>query len=302
MTMHIERTDATLGAIITGVDLADLDEPTWQRILDAWHEHALLIFPGQNLEAEAQAAFGERFGAIEYLTKDRAHKVIPISNVKPDGTLLPSDTHAVRLLRGNEGWHTDSSYMPLSAKASVLSAVMVPSAGGQTQWADMRAAYEALDDAMKERIADLAAYHSLFYSQDQIGHQAKPGAGYGFFEGEPPLRPLVKVHPVTGRPALYIGRHAYGVTDLSEQESQALLTELVEFACRPPRTHRHDWQPGDILIWDNRCVLHRACPYDPSEPRIMRHTRIAGEAATEAALNWKVTGNRQPDAVWAASA
>jgi alpha-ketoglutarate-dependent taurine dioxygenase len=123
----------------------------------------------------------------------------------------------------NEGWHTDSSYMPLAAKASILSAHVVPSAGGQTEWADMRAAYDALDEVTKARTATLSAYHSLYYSQGRIGHQAAVGSSYGFHTADPPLRPLVKVHSVTGRKALFIGRHAYGIPGLEPDESEKLL-------------------------------------------------------------------------------
>ena len=148
---------------------------------------------------------------------------------------------------GNEGWHTDSSYMRLSAKASVLSAHVVPSHGGETEWADMRAAYDALDDAMRARIAGLSAYHSLRYSQARIGHVAAVGSSYGFHDEQPPLRPLVKVHPETGRAALYIGRHAYGIPGLDPDESEALLDDLVAFACQAPRVYTHSWTPGDVV-------------------------------------------------------
>ena len=282
MPLAIETTGATLGAIITGVDLATLDDAAWKDIEAAFHEHALLIFPGQHLSAEAQIAVGARFGEIEQLVADR--EIVPISNERPDGGLAEDGSHQMEILRGNEGWHTDSSYMPLSAKASVLSARVVPTAGGQTEWADMRSAYDALDDATKERIAGLAAYHSLFHSQAKIGHEAAVGSSYGFFEGDPPLRPLVKVHPVTGRKALYIGRHAYGIPGLDPDDSEKLLNDLVTSACQSPRTYMHDWQPGDIVVWDNRCVLHRARPFDHSEARVMMHTRIKGDPATESAL------------------
>ena len=279
--LRITPTGATLGAVVTGVDLADLDAETGRGIEDAFHEHALLIFPGQHPTSETQVAFGKRFGAIEYLAADR--EIVAISNQREDGSLYGEQEHRAQVLRGNEGWHTDSSYMPLAAKASVLSARVVPSEGGETEWADMRAAYEALDQGTRERIADMAAYHSLYYSQAKIGHKAETGASYGFHGEEPPLRPLVKVHPVTGRPALYIGRHAYGVPGLTEEESESLLDELVTFACQPPRTYRHAWQPGDVVIWDNRCVLHRARPYDRSQPRVMMHVRIRGEEPSELA-------------------
>ena len=280
--MDITPTEATLGAVVTGIDLAALDEPSWRGVEDAFHEHAVLIFPAQHLNAEAQIAFGARFGRVEQLVPGM--EIVPISNQRRDGSLLEDSEHQMQVLIGNEGWHTDSSYMPISAKASILSAHVLPSSGGETEWADMRTAYEALDDAMLARIDGLAAYHSLFHSQAKIGHRAKVGAGYGFYEGEPPLRPLVKHHPVTGRPALYIGRHAYGIPGLSELASEQLLNDLVNFACQPPRTLRHRWSVGDVVIWDNRCVLHRARPYDHRQARVMQHTRIQGEADTESGL------------------
>jgi len=282
MPLAIEPTGATLGAVVTGVDLATLDDVCWKTIEAAFHEHAVLIFPGQELSSDAQIAFGSRFGEIERLSADR--DIVPISNKQPDGSLAGDDSHQAQILRGNEGWHTDSSYMPLAAKASVLAARVVPTEGGQTEWADMRAAYDALDSATRERIAGLAAYHSLFHSQAKIGHEVAVGAGYGFFDGDPPLRSLVKVHPVTGRKALYIGRHAHGIPGLESDDSESLLDDLMTFACQPPRTYIHDWQPGDVVVWDNRCLLHRARPFDRGEARVMMHTRIQGDAATESAL------------------
>src|SRR5262249_31592649 len=171
------------------------------------------------------------------------------------------------------------------AKASVLSAQVVPSADGETEWADMRAAYDALDEATRRRIATLSAHHSLYHSQAKIGHMVKAGAGYGFHTKGEPLRPVVKIHPVTGRPALFIGRHAHAIPGLDEAESEKLLSDLIDFACQPPRTYAHRWRPGDVVIWDNRCVLHRARPYDYREPRVMRHTRVAGGPAEGVALN-----------------
>ena len=137
---------------------------------------------------------------------------------------------------------------------------------------------------MRARIAGLSARHSLHYSQSKLGHQAKAGSeysGYGFQVKDPPLRPLVKIHPETGRPALMIGRHAYGIPGLDEQESDALLQELLDFACQAPRVHHHHWAPGDAVLWDNRCLMHRATPWDMREPRIMYHSRIAGDPVSE---------------------
>ena len=137
---------------------------------DGFHEYAALVFPNQHLTEEAQIAFANRFGEIEILRGNTEMKAVRISNQKPDGSILQPDEHRYKTLRGNEGWHTDSSYMPLAAKASVLAAITVPSSSGQTAVADMRAAYDALDQDMKERVEGLSAYHSLYQSQAKIGH------------------------------------------------------------------------------------------------------------------------------------
>lgn len=274
--------ECTLGAQVGGVALAALGDREWAAIERAFHEHALLVFRDQHLGAEAQVRFAQHFGEIEILVEGK--QTIAISNRGERGQMLREGSVYAQLLRGNEGWHTDSSYMPLAAKASVLSAHVVTPAGGETEWADMRAAYDTLEAGWRARIADLNAHHSLFYSQARIGAQAKAGDYYGFNDGEAPLRPLIKTHPVTGRKSLFIGRHACNVPGMSAADSEALLDGLLDFACRPPRIYRHAWHPGDVAIWDNRCVLHRARPYDNAHPRVMMHTRVRGDLATESAL------------------
>jgi alpha-ketoglutarate-dependent taurine dioxygenase len=279
----VQPLDATFGAIVTGLKLAQLDDRQFAQLYETWLEYALLVFPGQHLSNAEQVAFARRFGELEF-------DLAPISNVRKDGSVRPDDAtdDVVNVLKGNMGWHCDSTYMPVQAKGAVFTAHVVPSARGETGWADMRAAYDALDDAMRRRIAPLSAYHSLYYSQAKIGHIPKEGSsysGYGFNNQDPPLRPLVKIHPETGRPALLIGRHAYGIPGLDAETSEGLLQELVEFACQPPRVYHHTWTPGDAVVWDNRCLLHQACPWDMREPRIMYHSRIAGNQATEYAAH-----------------
>ncbi len=275
-SFRVEPLDATFGAVVTGLKLAEVDDAIFAQVYDTWLEYALLIFPAQHLGKEAQIAFAKRFGELEFA-------LAPISNVRSDGTLRVDDD-VVKVLKGNLGWHCDSTYMPVQAKGAVFTAHVVPSAGGETGWADMRAAYDALDDAMRNRIASLSAYHSLYYSQSKIGHTPQQGGeyhGYGFHGDDPPLRPLVKVHPETGRPSLVIGRHAYGIPGMEPDASERLLQDLVDFACQPPRVYHHTWSQGDAVLWDNRCLLHRGRPWDMSEPRVMYHARIAGDPTTE---------------------
>ena len=175
----------------------------------------------------------------------------------------------------------DSTYMPLAAKAGVLSAKTVPPTGGETELADMRAAYDALDENTKIEIEQLSAYHSLYQSQAKNGYIVKTGTGYGYHTQGAPLRPLVKKHPVTGRNALCIGRHAYKIPGMEDEDAYALLEKLLENACQTPRIYKHQWAPGDLMIWDNRCVLHRACPYDVYQPRVLQASRISGDPKTE---------------------
>lgn len=276
--LHVEPLNASFGAVVTGVELATLDADSFAALYDVWLQYALLIFPGQHLSTADQVAFARRFGELEF-------DLAPLSNVRKDGSLRDDDD-VVKVLKGNMGWHADSTYMPVQAKGAVFTAHVVPAAGGETGWADMRAAYEALDPELRARVDGLSAHHSLYYSQAKLGHAPKPDSeysGYGFHDQDPPLRPLVKVHPETGRRSLLIGRHAYGIPGLDPDESERLLTSLIDFACQPPRTYHHRWAPGDAVLWDNRCLLHRARPWDMGQPRVMYHSRIAGDPRTESA-------------------
>lgn len=275
----IEPLPATFGAVVTGVRVPELDEAGFAALYAAWLDYGLLILPGQHLSKAEQVAFARRFGPSEF-------ELAAISNVRADGTVradAPEDG-VVQILKGNMGWHQDSTYMPVQAKGAVFSCEVAPRAGGETGFADMAAGWEALDAGAQARLAGLSAHHSLAVSQGKLGHVHRPGgdySGYGFGVGEAPLRPLVKTHPETGRKALAIGRHAYGIPGMDAAESEALLAGLVEAACRPPRLWTHAWTPGDVVVWDNRRLLHRAMPWDLREPRVMWHSRIAGDAGTE---------------------
>lgn len=270
---------ATFGASVCDLDLRQLSDKEFEALYALWLEHALLIFPGQFLSNDEQVNFARRFGDLEF-------DLAAISNVRRNGSVRVEDDSddVVQILKGNMDWHCDSTYMPVQAKGAVFTAHVVPESGGETGWADLRAGYDALDDALRETVAALSAQHSLYHSQRRAGFQKEDDAdyqGYGFDGQPPPVRPLVKTHPETGRRALLIGRHAFGIEGLSEQQSETLLKELVDIVCQPPRVYYHTWQVGDAVVWDNRCLLHRATPWDMTEPRVMFHSRIAGDATSE---------------------
>ena len=284
-TLQLEPLDATFGALVRGVEVRSLDDATFAALHAAWLDYALLIFPGQFLTRDEQNAFASRFGNLEF-------SAVPISNISKDGTVHsePGDD-VVKAMRGNEGWHHDSTYMALQAKGAVFTAEIVPTEGAATGWADMAAAFDALDADTATLVQGLSAYHSLYYSQGRAGYlpskQNDKGSydGYGYHDGEPSLRPLVKIHPETGRANLIIGRHAYGIPGLDPAESEQLLDRLVDEACQIPRIYHHQWEVGDAVVWDNRRLMHRGTPFDMTQPRRMWHTRIAGEAASELATN-----------------
>ena len=285
ITLDLTPVDATFGAIIRDVALRSLDASSFQAIYRAWLEYALLIFPGQYLTREEQNEFALRFGALEFAAT-------AISNIDKNGQVRFRDgDEVVKALRGNEGWHHDSTYMPVQAKGAVFTAEIVPAEGAATGWADMAAAYDALDEATRQRVTGMQAYHSLVYSQGRVGYlpAKKNDQGgydqYGYNVGVVPLRPLVKIHPETGRANLLIGRHAHNIVGMDPEESERFVDKLNEDACQPPRIHHHQWTVGDAVIWDNRRLMHRATPFDMTEPRRMWHTRIAGERQSEVALN-----------------
>ena len=283
--MNVEPLSKTLGAVVSDISLSTLSDEEFARLYATWLKYALLIFPGQNLSDDEQAAFARRFGELV-----EGLEAVEISNVKPDGTLRESpDDDMMKIIRGNMHWHQDNTYMPIQAKGAVFSAKVVPRAQGDTAFADMRAAWAALDEATRQRLSSLSAHHSLAHSQRLLGEETKSEdseyIGYGLDVDDVPLRPIMKVHPETGTPSLALGRHAYGIPGLEEEESARLIADLIQFAVADEsRVYQHRWQPGDVVVWDNRCLMHRACPWNYDEPRVMLHSRIAGDPGTESAL------------------
>jgi alpha-ketoglutarate-dependent taurine dioxygenase len=283
-TIQVEPLDATFGAIIGNVGIARASDATIAELTELWLEYALLVFPGQHMTQHEQDDFARRFGDLEFTAT-------PLTNIQRDGTLRATEHDLSKSLRGNEQWHHDSTYMPVQATGAVFTAEIVPDDGGDTGFADMRAGYDALDGATRERIDGLAAHHSRRYSMDRADLRVSDENSdryqlYGFgIDIELPLRPLVKVHPNTGRPNLLIGQHAHAIPGLTADESEALLDRLNDEACMAPRTYYHAWTEGDALLWDNRRLMHRATPHDPGQARRMWHTRIAGDPETEAGLD-----------------
>jgi taurine dioxygenase len=272
-------TGAALGAEVRGVDLRNLDDMVFAGVLQAWHDHSVLLMRGQTLSDQDLIAFSRRFGELDWApiqeTGRRFVEGLPeiyiVSNVKVNGEPIGS------LGDGEAVWHTDMSYLDTPPKASMLYALEVPPTGGNTSFCTMYGTYDALPARLQERIAGLKIKHDGTYNSGGYLRQGvtptddpmtSPGA----------VHPLVCLHPVTGRRMLYLGRrrNAY-LVGLELAESEALLDQLWSFVDRPEFAWEHVWRVGDLVLWDNRCTMHRRDAFDPDSRRIMHRTQVKGE-------------------------
>ena len=264
---------------VYGVDLHQLDDPTGERIIEAWHEYGVLAFPAQHLDDKAHIAFSRRFGNLERLLtsaiEDTTPEIFRVGNVRPDGTIDSPGGSYDALNRGNQQWHSDSSYKRITSKASALRAQTLPSSGGETQFADMRAGYDALDEDRKAWLEDKMAVHDFAYSHGLAADLMTDSERNAL---PPAEHPIARVHEDTGRKSLFIGRHASHIVGEDVESSRRLLRELTENACQSPRIYTHKWQEGDLVVWDNRCVLHRGLPWPSDEPRVLFRTTVACDA------------------------
>jgi len=289
MTIEVTPLHPNLGAEVRGVDLTRPMMPEiFAEIEAAFHHYGILIFPEQPVSDEEQLAFSRLFGPLEVNPNYAGTKLrlrpdlADISNLDPEGRVLARDDRRNLFNLGNQLWHTDSSFKRIPAKCSLLSARELPSpnpiGGGETEFADMRAAWDALPEARKRELDGLVVEHSIFRSRSQIG--------FADFNDEiskelPPVRQaLVRHHRYSGRTSLYLASHASHVIGRPVEEGRALLEELIAFATQPQFVYRHCWTVGDLVIWDNRCTMHRGRPYDDTQRRVLHRTTVSDVANT----------------------
>ena len=288
MTVTFEQLGPTLAARVIGVDATRKLDPETVRAIEAGMDHyAVLVFPQQDLTDEQQVAFSECFGELEAtaggnITKkeDRRldEKMSDVSNLDRDGKPLARDDRRRMFNLGNQLWHSDSSFRAVPAKYSILSGRVVSTEGGNTEFADMRAAYDALDERTKAEIEDLVCEHSLIYSRGSLGFDALTDAERASFK--PVLQRLVRTHPVTGRKSLYLSSHAGSILGWPVPEARAFLRDLTEHATDVRFRYVHRWAPFDLVMWDNRQTMHRVRRFDLNVVRDMRRTTVAGDAPT----------------------
>jgi alpha-ketoglutarate-dependent 2,4-dichlorophenoxyacetate dioxygenase len=293
MTLAIRQIHPVFVGEVSGIDITRPLAPGEAAAIEAGMDrHAVLVFHDQPFTDEQQMAFSVNFGPLENarggnITKpeDRRLQVgmNDVSNIAKDGRLLARDSRARLFNLGNMLWHSDSSYRAIPAKYSLLSARVVNPRGGNTEFADMRAAYDALDDGTKAEIEDLVCEHSLLHSRGSLGQVDFTDDEHAMFR--PVRQRLVRTHPATGRKSLYLSSHAGAIVGMPMPEARVLLRDLTEHATQPQFVYVHRWRPGDFVMWDNRRTMHRVRRYDESQPRDMRRTTVAGDAPTTAQVD-----------------
>jgi len=303
MSARIWPVTDTFVAEVGDVDLAtELSPQDWRTIEDAYHTYSVLIFPDQDLDHAAHARFAGRFGDIDHSMQknmDVADARLPseiadVSNLAADGSVMDAENRLIDFSRGNQLWHTDSSFKPTPANASCLYLKSVPPVGGQTEFADMRAAWDALDPELQGEITGRIALHSIATSRQRMG--------FAMTEDEIANWPTVpqamaRTHRVSGRRSIYVASHAGQVIGMDKTASEALLQALMTHATQRQFVHNHRWRANDLVIWDNRCTMHRGRPYDD-----LRWPRDAGRATSrDIGPTWEQEGLELPEDLAAAT-
>ena len=261
---------------LTGVDVRALDDRGIDELRALMDQYGVMVIREQPFADEEQVAFAARLGGGELVTKvglnmidqnkRRTHEAVTnISNLDDNDGLLTREDRRRMYALGNRLWHSDSSFQSPPARYSMLSAKEVPARGGETEYADMRAAYDALPDELKEQIEDLRAFHSIIYSRSTIGFTEFSDEERAEFPGAE--QPLVRVHPGSHRKSLFVASHASHIVGWPVPDGRILLRELLALATLPQFVYRHAWRVGDFVIWDNRCTLHRGLAFDESRER-----------------------------------
>jgi taurine dioxygenase len=266
-----------LGAEVLGLQVAAIDDAIFPAVYEAFLAHQILLFRGQDLPPAAQVAFARRFGEVQVHVMDQYHasaypELYTLSNLDAEGK--PSGAHPDR---GTMAWHTDGSWQRVTGQATMLYAERIPSSGGGTGFADMYAAYDALDPEEQARLAGLRAVHNLDFSRNRR-HGEKPMSAAQRSKVPPVDHPIVRTHPETGRKCLFLGDHAETIAGWDYAAGRDFIEALNERIIGMARIYTHRWRPGDLMVWDNRCLMHKAGSYDTArEARVIRRCTVLGD-------------------------
>lgn len=289
MTLELRDLHPSFGVEISGVEIlggdmaGPVDDPMFAEIRAAFETHSLLLFRGLEMTDARQTAFGERFGPLLTATSNNPGQGTHFSrqsnlDIRTGEKMVPDDRRMV-YQQANQLWHSDSSYREVPSLCSLLSGRLIPPDGGATEFASMRAAWDALPAARQAALDGLIAEHSLYNSRRLVDPTLMTEAQRN--ELPPVHQAVVRANPANGGKSLFIGTHASHIVGRPVEEGRALLTELLEFATQPQFVHRHEWREGDLIVYDNRSLLHRATPYDTvRHRRLLQRVTVAGDGPT----------------------
>jgi alpha-ketoglutarate-dependent 2,4-dichlorophenoxyacetate dioxygenase len=288
--MNIEPLHAEFGARISAVDLSrPLEQNTFEQIDDAINRYSLLLFENQQMNDAAHLDFTRRFGDLEeehvtYYSRGEITYIGRVGNIDDDGNKV--SPRQIKASTGNEMWHSDSSFREIPAMYSILAAYEVPAEAGETEFASARAAYQRLDQQTRELIDSKVGIHDYIYSRTKVGEDAVTRNQRTYMH--PVRQRLVRQNPVTGEKNIFVGSHVKQIEGMPDAEARPLIERLIEEVTRKESVYRHRWQAGDMVMWDNRCILHRGCGYDADKYRRRMHqTRVRGRGPSIA----EVLGN-----------
>ncbi|MEQ9641924.1 MAG: TauD/TfdA family dioxygenase [Alphaproteobacteria bacterium] len=279
----VRRGDA-LGAEVRGLDLRrPMDPDTFAAVHQAWMDHLVLVFPGQDMSDDEHVGFTRQFGEPEIhqqkiIKSARVPEIFRVANTDEDGNLLPPSAEPVKQLSSAQMWHTDSSYRANPSMGTILRGLEVVREGGETMFVNLYEVWDALPDDVKAKVRGRKARHNFEYIRAMRG---LPPLSAEERAAMPPVwQPMVRTHPVTGRTSLYISViYNDEVEGMGPDEAKAFIAELAAFAEQPRFVYSHKWRPGDLLIWDNRCTMHQVTPWDPAARRVLHRTTITGDGA-----------------------
>jgi alpha-ketoglutarate-dependent 2,4-dichlorophenoxyacetate dioxygenase len=282
MRMDIVPLGPGFAAELRGVTLADVatDDAAYRAVRAAFEAHSVLVLRGQDVTDESQIAFSHRFGPLEITpaaTQGAGTHLVILSTIGPDGKVVAADSRVALRNKANQLWHADSTFKSVPALASVLSARIIPSHGGETEFVSTRLAFDRLDRATQQRVADLFAWHDYSHSRGKIA----PGiVGADERAALPPqCWRMVWTNPANGARSLYIASHAYAIEGMEHGAAQNLIAALTEAATSPGLSFTHRWRQGDVVMWDNRATLHRGRPWPPNEARLIVRTTVSASDA-----------------------
>jgi alpha-ketoglutarate-dependent 2,4-dichlorophenoxyacetate dioxygenase len=288
MAVSIRQIHPVFVGEVSGVDLSrPLSKEDVAALEAGMDRYAVLVYRGQDITDEQQMAFARNFGALENreggnITKADEHRLHQgmndVSNLDKDGKPLARSDRRRMFNLGNRLWHSDSSFRAIPAKYSILSGRIVADEGGETEFADMRAAYDTLDDGTRALVEDLVCEHSLMYSRGSMGFTELTAEERKMFT--PVRQRLVRTHPVSGRKSLYLSSHIGTIVGWEVPEARDFIRDLAEHATQRPYVYAHKWRRYDLVMWDNRTTMHRVRRFDETKPRDMRRTTVAGDAMT----------------------